>query len=58
MEKYMTIQEAADAAGFEDYMLENGGGIRVWDTCCGVGVVYTDEQVYALAKIAIEEKKK
>ena len=27
----MTLQEAAIAAGFEDFMLEPGGGIKSWD---------------------------
>jgi hypothetical protein len=50
----MTLQEAAIAAGFEDFMLEPGGGIRVWDSCRAIGVIYTETLVREYARINIE----
>ena len=47
----MTLQEAAIAAGFEDFMLEPGGGIRVWDSACVVGVVLSERVVREHARI-------
>ena len=48
----MTLQEAAIAAGFEDFMLEPGGGIRVWDSACVVGIVLSERVVREHARIA------
>ena len=48
----MTLQEAAIAAGFEDFMLEPGGGIRVWDSACVVGIVLSEAVVREHARIA------
>ena len=51
----MTLQEAAIAAGFEDFMLEPGGGIRVWDTARVVGIVLSEKVVRGRAKMALFE---
>jgi hypothetical protein len=48
----MTLQEAAIAAGFEDFMLEAGGGIKVWDSACVVGIVLSERVVREHARIA------
>ena len=45
-----TLQEAAMLAGFEDYRLEPGGGIRSWDSAAYVGVVFSEEVVRSLAR--------
>ena len=50
----MTLQEAAIAAGFEDFMLEPGGGIRVWDSACVVGIVLSEKVVREHARINSE----
>jgi hypothetical protein len=47
----MTLQEAAIAAGFEDFMLEPGGGIRVWDSNQINGDVFSEEYVRLTAKL-------
>jgi len=52
-----TLQEAASLAGFEDYRLENGGGIRSWDNSREVGIVFSEKQVRALAKVAMSERR-
>ena len=45
----MTLQEAAIAAGFEDFMLEPGGGIKSWDNSRMIGIVYSEKTVRATA---------
>jgi hypothetical protein len=50
----MTLQEAAIAAGFEDFMLEPGGGIRVWDSARVVGIVLSEAVVREHARIATQ----
>jgi hypothetical protein len=52
----MTLQEAAIAAGFEDFMLEAGGGIRVWDSACVVGIVVSEKVVREYARINTEKR--
>jgi hypothetical protein len=52
----MTLQEAAIAAGFEDFMLEAGGGIRVWDSACVVGIVLSEKIVREHARINTEKR--
>jgi hypothetical protein len=52
----MTLQEAAIAAGFEDFMLEPGGGIRVWDSACVVGIVLSEAVVREHARINAEKR--
>ena len=47
----MTLQEAAIAAGFDDFMLEPGGGIRVWDSNQINGDVFSEEYVRLTAKL-------
>jgi hypothetical protein len=46
----MTLQEAAIAAGFEDFMLEPGGGIRVWGYCGAGSAVLPESEVRELAE--------
>ena len=51
----LTLQEAAIVAGFEDFMLEPGGGIRVWDSARVVGIVLSEKVVRGRAKMALFE---
>jgi hypothetical protein len=46
----MTLQEAAIAAGFDDFMLEPGGGIRVWGYCGAGSAVLPESEVRELAE--------
>lgn len=46
------MQEAAERAGFHDFMLAPGGGIRTWDRGYwreGFGTYLTPAAVYGLA---------
>ena len=45
-----TLQEAAAMAGYEDYRLEPGGGIRSWDSAAYVGVVLSEAVVRSMAR--------
>jgi len=47
-----TLQEAAEKAGFVDYMLEPGGGIRVFDNS-DAGIVVSEARVRELADQAV-----
>ena len=51
----MTIQEAAIAAGFEDFMLEAGGGIRVWGYCGAGSAVLPESEVRKLAEKRLQK---
>ena len=50
----LTLQEAANIAGFWDYCLEPGGGIRTWDD--GNDVVYSESEVREMARKQYEYK--
>ena len=49
-----TLQEAAEIAGFVDYQLEAGGGIRCWDTARCVGLPYSEMNVRRMAQDVID----
>ena len=54
-DKY-TLQEAAEIAGFSDYMLAPGGGIKSWENSRCIGIEISENNVRKMAQDVLDQR--